>query len=1177
MSRQWTNDQRNAIESLGGTVLVSAAAGSGKTAVLVERVVKRLTDTSNPCDADKLLIVTFTRAATSEMRERIGVALSQKLKSDPTNTHLLRQQMLLPNASICTIDSFCNDLVRENFNKLSINPDFNIIDDSQRKLLADEAANEIIEELYVQDSTEFKELVELLFRGRDDAELAKCIIRLFNYSQAYAFPHKWLESAESAYCATDNLAMSSWGSIIFSYIINALEYCETLLENSFEIMQADETVLEKYNDSFSSDINQVKALKNHALNNDWDSVYEGIIGFDFIRIGTLPRGYESPVKMSVASKRSVVKDIIGKKLPHIMCCNSQEFADDLLYLSPIVSKLFEAVNLFEQRFSEKKKDKNTFDFSDITHLAIELLVTEINDKPQKTPLAKELSQRYVEILLDEYQDTNMAQDMLFSSISNDGNNLFMVGDVKQSIYRFRQAMPEIFIEKRDKFQIYKDNNYPSVINLDRNFRSRQGVVGMVNFIFSQLMSREVGEVYYDETEKLKFGADFVQHESADAELHILDISTKKETGEKSTEIEARYVANIISDMLANGFKVKGKNGEERPATYGDFCILLRSTKGRSELYARELLNNGIPAYTESSGGFFSTYEIKVMLSLLRVIDNPVSDVPLLSVLMSPVFAFSPDDIAKLRLADRNVPLYNCIVICAKSGNEQCKQFLSQIEILRRFSAALPVSELIRKVYEQTDYLCLALSMQNGESRHANLNLLLQYADNFDSNQANGLSAFIRYIDKLEEKDIELASAGTISPNANVVRIMSIHKSKGLEFPVCIIANCSGKFNKDSLKNNMILHSKLGVGFTRRDTQKMNEFPTAMHTASKLAVEHDEISEEMRVLYVAMTRAKEKLIAVLSLENTQGKIESLSSNIINNETIPAFAVQKSLSFAEWILYAALRHPDATKLRQLIPDVEVSTLPADFKLDIIFASNKAQEEEKKKAFTSTFNSEMLSEIIERAEYKYPFADLQTVTAKRAASQHGDGVLDTEYFASSRPAFMNKSGLTPAQRGTALHKFMQFSDYEKASQNSKSELCRLLEQDFLTKEEADAIDIKKVDFFFHSPLAMRIFESKNVMREKKFAVNMPIISFDDALGNKFANEQVLVQGIADCAFVEDGELVILDYKTDSVKSLDVLAERYKSQLKIYSFALNEGTGLKVKVALLYSFELFKSIIVL
>lgn len=1174
MSKQWTNEQKNAIESLGGTLLVSAAAGSGKTAVLVERVIKRLTDTNNPCDADKLLIVTFTRAATSEMRERISSALARQLKIDPTNTHLLRQQMLLPNASICTIDSFCNDLVRENFHKLDISPDFKMINESERSLLAVDSVNEIIEELYTQDSSEFKELVELLFRGRDDEELAKCIMRLYEFSQAYAFPQKWLKYAQNAYCVTDDLAHSSWGTIIFDYIISALDYCEMLLKSSLETMSNDEVVFQKYSDAFNCDLNQIAIIKDFANNSDWNSVYNKIISFDFIRLGTLPRGYESSVKAIVIARRDIVKETIKKKLLPVMCCNSQDFADDINYLSPIICKLFEAVSLFSQRFSDKKKDKNSLDFSDITHLAIELLVMENDGVTERTELAKELAQRYVEILLDEYQDTNMAQDMLFSSISRDNNNLFMVGDVKQSIYRFRQAMPEIFIKKRDIFPIYKDNNYPALINLDKNFRSRIGVVGMVNFVFSQLMSREVGEVYYDQTEELKFGADYLKHDGADAELHILDISNKKETGEKSTEIEARYVSQMISQMIANGFCVKGKDGGERPATYGDFCILLRSTKGRSELYAKELLNRGIPAYTEISGGFFSTYEVQVMLSLLRVLDNPVSDIPLLSVMMSPIYAFCADDVSKIRLIDRTIPLYNCVVICAKNGDEHCKNFLNELEILRRFSAALPVSELIRKVYDQTDYLYLALAMNNGESRCANLNLLLQYADNFDSGQSNGLSAFIRYIDKLEKKGIELASASTISSNANVVRIMSIHKSKGLEFPVCIIANCSGKFNKESLKNNMILHSKIGVGVTRRNTQKMHEFPTVMHTATKLAVEHDEISEEMRVLYVAMTRAKEKIITVLPIENIQSKLASVSANILQSDTIPTFAVQKSQSYADWLLYATLRHPDAIKLREIIPEVEIETVPAQFKLDVVLGSSEIQENKKEKEFVCSADSKMLNEIKERTEYKYPFIELQTITAKRAASQHDAGILDTEYFATSRPAFMNKNGLTPAQRGTALHKFMQFANYDNALNNSKLELKRLVEMGFLSSEEVSVIDLAKVDKFFISPLAQRIFKSEQVMREKKFAINLPVNYFEPSLDDRFANEQVLIQGIADCAFVEDGKLVILDYKTDKVTDLGSLAERYKSQLEIYCKALGECTGFEIKEALLYSFELGESV---
>ena len=1171
MSNKWTNEQKSAIEGTGGTLLVSAAAGSGKTAVLVERVIRRLTDLNNPCDADKLLIVTFTRAATSEMRERIGIALSKELKKNPTNSHLLRQQMLLPSANICTIDSFCNDLVKENFQMLNINPDFKIIDDGQRSILANEAVNEVIEELYMQDDIQFKELVELLFKGRDDAELARYILNLYEFSMAYPFPKKWLKQAQDAYCSTDNSAQSSWGKVTLDYVISVLDYCQTLTQNSINLINTDDVLADKYLDTFNSDLNQIIKIKEYAKNSDWDSVYNSIHDFDFIRLGRLPKGYESPVKDIVTTRRDkTIKKLIRETLCDIMCCNSQEFEDDVIFLKPLIDKLFEGVYLFSDRFEQKKREKNTLDFSDTTHLAIELLVSEENGEFKKTSLANELSEKYVEILLDEYQDTNMAQDILFSSISRDENNLFMVGDVKQSIYRFRQAMPEIFIKKREKFSIFNGENYPAVVNLDRNFRSRFGVVGMVNFVFSQLMSNDVGEVFYDNSEELKYGAEYEKTKNDDAQIHILDTSKNEETGNARIESEAKYIASLISQMIENGFCVRGKDGGQRLATYGDFCILLRSPKGRSEIYAKELLNRGIPAYTDSSGGFFSTYEVQVILSLLRVLDNPLCDIPLLSAMMSPIYAFTPDEISKIRMIDRNAPLYNCIVRCAKNGNEQCKDFLEEITILRRFSAALPVCELIRKIYEHTDYTSIVLAMENGENRYANLNLLLDYANNFDSEQANGLCSFIRHIDRLEQNKVELASAGTVSPNADVVRIMSIHKSKGLEFPVCIIANCSGKFNKESLKNNMILHSKIGVGIKRRNTKNMHEFSTIMHTATKLAVENDEISEEMRVLYVAMTRAKEKIITVLSINKPQNKIKSLGANILNQDSIPTFAVRKSQNYADWLLYASLRHPDAVALRSLLPDVEIQTMPADFKLDVVFGEAQPQNEITEKSFKSVCDKELLDEINSKVAYEYPYKKLEAFTTKRAASQNDVCAIDTRFFANSRPAFLNKGGLTPAQRGTALHKYMQFANYNDAKKSPSLELERILKMGFLSKEEAETIELLKIDKFFNSTLAKRIFNSKQVMREKKFAINLPVTFYDPNLDKSFADEKVLVQGIVDCAFVEDDKLVILDYKTDKVKDMQSLVEKYKPQLEIYCKALFECTGFEIKDALLYSFEL-------
>jgi ATP-dependent helicase/nuclease subunit A len=1108
------------------------------------------------------------------MRERISKSLKKEIKKDPQNTHLLRQHLLLPMAHICTIDGFANELVRENFHALGIDPDFKILDDSDRQLLAQETANEVVEELYLQDSDEFKNLTELLSNTKNDNDLVSCIIRLFNYSQAYAFPKQWISDAVKAYDPNQDITQSKWEKIIITHIKKALEFCTNVIEDTLTLMRRDDFVYQRYSNSFLSDLTQINEINTDLEKGLWDSARSRIDNFEFITIGRLPNGYsQNPVKTAAMSRRQIVKDIIVKSLSSIMSSSSDEFKDDLKFLNPIVLKLFEAVSLFSSKFYEKKVHAGLFDFSDITHLAIKLLVTQKDGAVLKTELAQELSSRYAEILLDEYQDTNMAQDIIFSAISQEFGNIFMVGDVKQSIYRFRQAMPEIFLEKFHSFPPYEEGSFPAKITLGRNFRSRSGVVGMVNFMFSQLMSKEIGEVEYDQSCRLVYGSNYPPSDCCDAQIHIIDLSEKKDALEKPIEIEAKYIAQTISDMMKSTY-VSDKIGGVRPVKYGDFCILMRSPRGRAEVYAKELSCRAIPAYTENTSGFFEAYETKVMLSLLRVIDNPVSDVALLSVMMSPLFAFSSDDAAQIRLIDREASIYECIKQKAANGDVRCCEFLDELFILRRLCAALPVSELIRRIYEQTGYMNIVLAMENGKQRKANLKLLLTYAENFDNGKASGLSGFIRFIDSLQEKEVELNSAGTVSEGEDVVHIMSIHKSKGLEFPICIIANCSGRFNKDSLKNNMILHPKLGAGLIRRNIETMHQYPTVMHTAAKLAAQSGQMSEEMRILYVAMTRACEKIINIISLDNVSGKLSSLAANILGDPSLPPFGVSCCKSYADWILYAALRHPAASLLRDKA-GVYMPVINADFDLQIVMVGNQSSNgHTHENPVCVAPDPELKAQLESILSYSYPYAVLSRSASKRSASGSDLASANTDYFASSRPSFISKKGLTPAQRGTALHIFMNYMDFNNARDNLKNEIERIKSLGFLNDKQANAFDLNKVRKFLNSDLFCRIISSDDIIREKKFAINMPVTFFDESIPKEFESQCVLVQGMADLAFVENGELVIVDYKTDRIKDLNELKNTYKKQLEIYCIALSQCTNYKVKEALLYSFEMGETV---
>lgn len=1171
--RKWTPDQQNAIEARGGTLLVSAAAGSGKTAVLVERVIQRLLDPVNGCDADRLLVVTFTKAAAAEMRERISAAISARRSAQPDDARLLRQQMLLPCASICTIDSFCNDLVRENFHRLDLSPDYKILDAGELTLLRGEAMDAVMEEFYQENSPAFTELLELVRKGRDDAELTDTVYRLYDYTQAYPFPEEWIKKARTL-CRTGlPEADNPWMAEIRAYIREALSFAQLTTQGALNLLESEPALLEKYAPAFRSDLNALSHIQDTLDNDGWDALCEAMESIQFVRLPNAPKDYtDSPVKAAARESRDRVKDTV-KKMQEALCANTAENEEDMAYLAPLLNKLFDLTLRFSAKFAQLKKEKHAADFSDIEHLALSLLIERQDGQICRSPLAEELSERYAEILVDEYQDTNEAQDLLFRMLSHNEENLFLVGDVKQSIYRFRQAMPEIFLNRRDRLPPYEHDHYPARITLGRNFRSRKGVTGMVNFLFRQLMSKPLGEMEYTKEEELVPAASYPESQEPDCELHLLDAGDK---GDNSAAVyEARYIAARINQMLREGLTVQD-GGKTRPARRKDFCILLRGVKGKADVYVQELARCGVPAWAELSGGFFDTAEICTMLSLMRILDNPLQDVPLLSVLFSPIYGFTPDEAAALREIKKHTPLYRCMTQAAKQGDQKCEAFLSQLSFLRRLSATLPAESLLRRIYEETGYPALVQAMGGAEQRAANLQLLLSYAAKYEAAGHQGLTGFIRFIDRLEEQQAQLSAASAVSESADVVRVMSIHKSKGLEFPVCILANCAGAFNQSGRNQRLLLHAKLGAGLMRRDEETLRLFSTIPHTAVRLASERSELSEELRVLYVALTRAREKLLLVMTVKNPEKKLSALASAFDGQSAVPPFAVRNAKSYGDWLLTAALRHPDAAPLRALLPEQEIPLLNADFSLRTVICPAPAETEAAEAADVQELPPDLAleAEIRRRVEYEYPYAALSRSVAKRAASSLGEQEMQFSMIGVSRPSFLEKEGLSPAERGTALHKFMQFSDYRRAGEDPDAEVARLVEKGFLSEAEGKAVDRKRVAAFFQSTLARRMLQSETLLREYKFTFFLPAGECDNGLPDSVAQEKVLVQGIADCVFVENGKLIIVDYKTDRIAHEDALVERYRAQLSVYRRALAECIGLPVGQTLLYSFHLGKEI---
>ena len=1173
MGVKWTTDQQHAIECCKGSVLVSAAAGSGKTTVLVERVIRRLTDKDNPCSAEDLLIVTFTRAATAQMREKIGAAILKRLSEDPTDRHLRRQYMLLPFAKICTIDSFCNDLVRENFHALGISPDYSLLDNETAVIMKNDVCEAMLERAYEEDSDgSFSGLSDMMSSGSSDEDFAKLIIKMYDISTAYPFPDLWLDSLIEEYSQPD-INKSCWGVIIKKYVCDMLDYCVSSSNDMMAAMESDSIVADAYSAAVQSDINMYAELRE-KVNRDWDEALEAFNTVKYMGLGRVPKGYESETKNTVMTARKKLKELL-KKVPNIMCVSSGEHSEDVRLMRGPVTKLIELVKQFGREYSAEKDKMNSADFSDILHRALNLLaVSDGRGGYIKTDLARELSSHYVEILVDEYQDINEAQDMIFKAISADENNLFTVGDVKQSIYRFRQAMPEIFLRRRSTTHSFESGEYPLGITLGSNFRSRVGVTSCVNYIFRQLMSTEAGELEYDDSEALNAAAKYPERDTPDCELHVV---TDKGNRADTLEAQARYVARYIDRTVREGKTLVTKGGALRPASYGDFCILLRTAKNVSSVYANALSERGIPVFSPETGGFFEAAEISFILSLLRVLDNPVQDIPLAAVMLSPLFGFSAGELADIRAsakerleAGETEPLYRSVAASADEGDEKAAAFLKKIESLRRLSLTLSAGELVRRVCEETGFDAIVGAMPDGERRRLNIGLLCDYAEKYEAAGNLGLSGFIRFIDKVARTSGDLATAARPSENADIVRIMTVHQSKGLEFPICIFADMQHAFNERDNTESVLISSSAGLGMKRRTEDGISVYDTASRRAAVITSERMGRSEEMRVLYVALTRAKENLVMVTSVPNPEKGLAKVAVECGIGERANPFAVLRMNNFSDLVLTALMRHPAADELRKLSGvDVPIFLPEKDrFKLKVVVSDSESFMTESANEQKIAAKPVFFDEVCERLDYSDPRSVLSSVPAKRAASDGSERGINREYFASSRPAFMSSGGLTPAQRGTATHKFMQFSDYAAARADIESELARLVDVGFLSEEEGKAVNVSAAKRFFMSSLAERIFASDNVMREKKFAALFPAKFFYFELTGEAAEEKIVVQGIADCVFVEDGKLVIVDYKTDTGVDAEALLDRYSAQLGIYREALSQALGMPVKETLLYSF---------
>lgn len=1215
---KFTPDQLDAIEARGGTILVSAAAGSGKTAVLVERVTRLLTDPEQPIDADRLVVVTFTKAAAAEMRERMDRRINELLHDDPDNMALRRQKLLLRRAHIDTIHAFCSSCLREFFARAGIAPDFRIADDSEMRAIRTEALTELIDDSYREGSAEFYHLVELLGDERSDRTLAQVITELADYVTAYPDPDAKLAEFAAMYDGDEPVELTGWGQWALHRAAQLMDYAIALNNRALDELTLYPEIEEKCRDVFDSDGRLFEQLCRKALDSDWDGLYAAInASGTFMRMPSSKKSdgtkfSDDPDYIRINAGRSARKDIVSKRLPELICTNSAGFADDRARLAPAVKTLCSLTAKYRDSIARRKSDRKLLDYDDLEHMTAALLYYEKDGVRYRTDTAKELSSRFDQLLIDEYQDTNYTQDLIFRAISredgdviNEGSNLFMVGDIKQSIYSFRKAVPQLFLERLESYSPYDRECplFPAKIILDRNFRSRPEVTGAVNFIFEQIMTPERGGIAYDEEQRLVAGRSFPAADGMETELHLFSakVGQASDDAEPDTEdnddsraqIEARYCARMIQQMVGVTLVTDGEN--MRPAEYGDFCILRRGVRaGAGKAFMEQFAALGVPVSVNVDEGYFRQPEVCVILSLLRAVDNPLLDVPLTAALRSPIFGFDSRRLALLRTAaceegesSRKRPIYVCLRQRALEGDSLCIQAVELLDALRTNAAAMPCDRLLRFIYSRTGYLAAAQAMPNGRERRTNLLLLLEYARTSEATGSHGLSGFLRMMERMEEDGRAQAPAPT---GGNCVSVRTMHNAKGLQFPICIISGLAASKNNSILSAALPTHEQLGVGAGIYDLDRRLRYPSVQRQVIRRARYAAEVDEELRVLYVALTRAVDKLIMICATDR-RTSVDSLLCGVaatLTEDGVQPLWLELAPAPGKWISACALRHPDCEHLRArsnaLYGPVECDV---PFNVKIVSENDPLLEPltagEQPAAPEIIPDDSTVETLCRSMDYDYSHSSLGAVPAKVTASQThktgGDFSDESEnpddrrkiHISPTRPSFMMSQGLTPTERGTALHRFMQFCDLDRARTDAAAEVDRLVSTRFITRREGDAVDTKRVEKLFGGPLGELIDSAEELHREWRFSVELPperLPLFTDA---DPSGEMVVLQGECDLLIIKNGEAIVVDYKTDQVTSMTQLVQRYSDQLLLYSDAVSAVTGLPARCCI-YSFRLSK-----
>lgn len=1205
---KWTNEQLQAIQEKDSNILVAAAAGSGKTAVLVERIIHKIID--EQMDIDKILVVTFTNAAASEMRERILEAIYKKLEENPENVHLQRQIILLNKASICTIHSFCLDVIHNHFYEIDLPSNFKIADTAEIDLLKQEVLDDLFEQKYTENDKDFIELLENYTNYRGDEALQELVLKIYKFIQSSPFPLKWLqEKLELLKIEDKDISQTIWGKLIIQAVEDDIQESIMQLE-TVKSKMALYPEMTKFYQKICEDLIILKDLQNY---NSWDELYIKLLNFNFSK-WPVDKKVTNDLKEDSKEIRDKVKKHIKEKTAKLLSCSQEQAVKDLKIITPILEKLANLVTEFTKNFAEKKKEKNCIDFNDIEHFALKILLDE-NNNP--TEVAKKYKEKFEEIAIDEYQDSNLVQEAILTSISK-GNNIFMVGDVKQSIYKFRQARPELFLQKYDEYKNKEEKTQEDnlKIQLFRNFRSRQNILNITNLVFESIMSKELGDINYNENEYLNYGANYPEPEEIKnyagiAELDIIDLKEDESItafeGEEDEEeqekveddvLEAKFVANKIQELLNSDYMVFDKKQGYRKIRPKDIVILLRATSNLSPIYEKELSDLELPVFSDTSGTYLDTVEIQTILSVLKIIDNPLQDIPLVVVLRSSICNFTDNDLITIRLTDRNCNFYEALIktriICDGDLKDKIESFLEKLEKWKSISQYMPLDEFIWQIYLDTGYYQYVGLLPNGAMRQANLKTLFEKAKQYEKASFKGLFNFIQFIDKLKKQNGDLASAKLIGENEDVIRIMSIHKSKGLEFPVVFLCNSHKKFNMQDLNDNILLHQDIGFGPTIMDATRKIKYSSIAKDAIKLKMKQETLSEEQRILYVALTRAKEKLyITGRSKDFTkyvQDKNKVLEMYESENIKLDAKLMKKANSYLDWIMYVYLFNQGRTIILkgESYKLSDIITLNVSNKKDLLktlakeevveqidlkekigqILKNKSDEENKK-------SEQALKELL---EWKYDYIVDTTLPTKSSVTKikqekikleeilKGIESEEVEYKKSYTPKFMQEDKkISNAEKGTLVHLCIQRLDERKDYElkDIQNMILNLVEKEIITKNEADAIDVNLIYQYTKSQLFEELRQAKEVHKEQPFYINIPAKDVVSEAENSKKN--ILVQGIIDLYYIDKNDnLVLIDFKTDYISNepnaKEKILEKYKVQLEIYKTALEQALGRKV-----------------